>query len=79
MYCVNIFSKWYKTWEKNGWKTASNKEVLNQELIQKILGYIDKAKVNFIYVPAHTVKPTEETKLQDWIGNNKADELARKS
>lgn len=79
MYCVNIFTKWYKAWEKNNWKTASGKPVLNKEIIQTILDYTKAFNIKITYVPAHKTQPTDKSKYQDWYGNKKADELAVKA
>jgi ribonuclease HI len=29
-YCIGCFSKWYKTWERNGWKNSKGEPVVNQ-------------------------------------------------
>lgn len=79
MYCINIFTKWYKTWEKKDWKASTGKEVLNKEIIQKILPYVKNYDINFSYVPAHKTEPNDKTKYNDWFGNMKADELAVKA
>ena len=77
MYSINCLTKWYKNWEKNNWKTAQNKPVLNKEIIQEILKYT-KVYINikFIHVPAHKTKPTDKSKINAWYGNKMADELA---
>jgi len=31
-YCINGITQWYKKWEKNDWKTSTNKPVLNSDL-----------------------------------------------
>ena len=43
-YCINIFTQWAKSWQKNGWKNSKNKTVENKELIQEICKL--KAKLN---------------------------------
>ena len=37
MYCINALTKWCYTWKVNGWKTSTGGEVLNKDLIEKIL------------------------------------------
>lgn len=80
MYSINVLTKWYKTWEKNNWKTANNKNVLNVEIIQKILSYVKEypKKIKFSYVPAHKNKPSDEEseEYKNWYGNMMADQLA---
>jgi ribonuclease HI len=76
MYCINSCTKWYKSWQKNNWKTATNKPVANQNIIKKILEYVNE-KVNFKYTPAHTIQPDEsDPRYKDWYGNFMADKLA---
>ena len=35
-YCVNMCSDWIHNWSQNGWRTASNKQVENIDLVQAI-------------------------------------------
>lgn len=63
--CFN--QEWYKSWIKNNWKRAKNKEVLNKDLWQELLELKDTFKeVNFVRVPGHS----------GVYGNEKADQLA---
>ncbi len=77
-YCINIFTKWYKSWQKSNWKTAGGKPVLNKEIIIYILKLINQIPdIVFTYVPAHTeIPPKNEKKYLDWYGNYKADKMA---
>jgi ribonuclease HI len=77
-YCINIFTKWYKSWQKNNWKTANGKPVVNKEIIVAILELMKIIPdIVFTYVPAHTeTPPKNEEKYLDWYGNYKADEMA---
>ena len=67
-YVLNGITSWIFNWEKNGWKTASKKEVMNQdlwkELISLIRGYDNK--INWQKVKGHS----------GHIYNDKADEIA---
>jgi ribonuclease HI len=76
MYSINIFTKWYKTWIKNGWKTASGKPVENKEIISRILELLENKKVTFFHVEAHKSQPDSKTCYDDWYGNSVADKLA---
>lgn len=67
-YVLNGLSSWLKGWKKNGWKTASKKEVANQDLWQKL----DQISSNFELV---------YKKVKGHSGdqyNEKADQLAKK-
>jgi len=75
---VNIFAdsnyvllgitSWVNNWEKNGWRTANKKEVLNQDLWKEliILVRIYGNKINWGKVKGHS----------GHIYNDKADEIA---
>lgn len=77
MYSINCINKWYMNWEKNGWKTANGKLVMNQEIIKEILKYSkNNDKIKISYTPAHKPEPTDKTKYKDWFGNKEADRLA---
>jgi ribonuclease HI len=53
-YTVNGFNNgWVYGWEKNGWKKADNKPVLNDDLWKQLLALTRKHKVNFIKVKGH--------------------------
>ena len=53
-YVMNCFRNgWYKSWEKNGWKTASRKPVENQELWKELLALVRKHDVRFFRVKGH--------------------------
>lgn len=69
-YTVNAFLMgWVYSWEKNGWKKADRKPVLNAELWQELLALTRIHKVHFFKVKGHA-----NNKL-----NNRCDELARKA
>ncbi len=67
-YTVNAFTEgWVYSWEKNGWKKADGKEVLNIDLWKKLLFLTRIHDVVFIKVKGHA----------DNEYNNRCDELAR--
>jgi len=39
-YCIGCFSKWYKTWERNGWKNSKGEPVVNQGMIRLALAML---------------------------------------
>lgn len=55
-YSIKSVSIWINNWKKNNWKTTTGKEVLNQDLIKKIDGYLQKneGKILFKHVKAHS-------------------------
>lgn len=70
-YSINCLTDWYKSWEKNGWKTATGETVANQDLIKKILQLQKEpacdGKVDIKKVQAHGTSH----------GNNMADKYAK--
>jgi ribonuclease HI len=72
---------WIKNWIKKGWKTATNKEIQNLELIQKLYEYVNKYNVKFKHTYSHKNAP-ENKDSEDyymWYGNYMADKNASKS
>lgn len=78
MYSINCLTKWYIAWQKKEWKTSTGKNVLNQDLIKKILECIKAyKKVDFKYTKAHTREPDKKSiRHVMWYGNHMADALA---
>lgn len=76
-YSVESFTKRYKTWEKNNWKTATGKDVLNQDIIKPVVNNIKKYKdkIEFIHVYSHS--DDEEDYFS--VCNNLADAFAGKA
>lgn len=57
-YTINCITRWYKSWEVYGWKTAQGDPVKNRELIEacveEIRRYSDHGAVVVVkYVPGH--------------------------
>lgn len=66
-YVVNAFNEgWIYSWQLNGWKTASKKEVKNIDLWEILLNKIKEHNVTFIKVKGHADNPY----------NNKCDKIA---
>lgn len=67
-YVVNAFlQNWLADWEKNNWRKADNKPVLNADLWQELLALTRKHTVTFRKVKGHA-----DNEL-----NNRCDTLAR--
>ncbi|HAE36984.1 MAG: Ribonuclease H [Candidatus Nomurabacteria bacterium GW2011_GWF2_35_66] len=67
-YVLGGVTTWIHGWEKNGWKTANKKPVMNQELWKELIGYVRefKGKINWQKVKGHS----------GHVYNDKADEIA---
>jgi len=77
-YVIDCFTKkWYKNWQKNGWKTASKKPVENKELWEQLIDLSESfTQINFYRVKGHLSKDkTAEInkwfkKFLDWNGQD---------
>ena len=70
-YCIDIFTKWVRNWQKMGWRKSDGKPIKNQKLVKtiwKLMADIDDngCTLRFLKVKGHS-----SDKM-----NNKADELA---
>lgn len=67
-YVLSGITSWIFNWEKNGWRTANKKPVLNQDLWKELIGLIRKydKKINWQKVKGHS----------GHIYNDRADEIA---
>jgi len=67
-YVLGGVTSWIKNWERNGWRTANKKAVLNQELWKELDSLINKydKKISWHKVKGHS----------DHIYNDRADEIA---
>ncbi|MCX6717682.1 MAG: ribonuclease HI [Candidatus Taylorbacteria bacterium] len=72
-YVVNGITKWVYGWQKNGWKTAQDDEVLNKDLWQELFELVKPAsakaslnQVKWNLIPGHSGIP----------GNERCDEIA---
>jgi len=67
-YVLNGITSWIYNWEKNGWKTAGKKEVMNQEIWKELIRLVRnfKGKINWQKVKGHS----------GHVYNDKADEIA---
>jgi ribonuclease HI len=49
-----VEKRWLAGWQKNGWKTAAKKPVLNQDLWQRLMPLIETHQVRFHWVRGHS-------------------------
>ena len=67
VYVKDGITKWIFGWKKNGWKTAANKPVKNEELWKRLDAATVRHDVTWEWVKGHVGHPE----------NERADELAR--
>lgn len=75
MYLVDAFNKgWIANWQSNGWQTANNKAVKNQDLWESLLEQVERhQKVTFTWVKGHD--GNEFNELADALANAQADSV----
>lgn len=49
-----INKKWLDSWQKNGWRKADKKSVLNTDLWIQLISLLEKHSVNFVWVKGHS-------------------------
>lgn len=74
MLIVNSVSTWIKKWQKKNWKKSDGTDVLNQDLLKRIIEFQKVRKNEIRHVRAHTGR------TDFWsVNNDKVDKLARSS
>lgn len=67
-YCHNCYTqKWYKNWQKNGWKNSKKEPVANKTLWLQLIPFFENTNFIFEKVKGHTGS-------KDW--NDEVDKLA---
>ena len=64
--CDAVNNRWVMKWRQNGWKRAQNAPALNSDLWERLLVYLEKHTVEFVWVKGHA----------DNEFNNRCDQLA---
>ncbi len=59
-YVIDGITKWIFGWQKNGWRTAARKPVLNADLWQELLIAIKRHRIEWIWVKGHDGHPENE-------------------
>ena len=67
-YLLKGITEWIHGWKKRGWKKSDKKPVVNKDLWQRLDTLNDEREIQWKWVKGHAGD----------IGNEKADELARK-
>jgi ribonuclease HI len=80
-YVLNGISSWIHNWKKNNWKTSAKKEVLNQDLWQKLDKLVETVSqknimIDWNYVKGHADNPYNNR--ADIIATTCADEAVTK-
>ena len=68
-YLHNCYTqKWYKNWQKNGWKNSKKEPVANRDLWERLLPYFDNKQIEFIKVKGHA--GVEYNEIVDTMAQN---------
>ena len=59
-YVIDGITKWIFGWQKNGWKSAAKKPVLNVDLWQALLTATKPHKISWHWVKGHAGHPENE-------------------
>lgn len=73
-YVMKGMTEWISGWQKRGWKTASKKPVLNQDLWQELLLVSEDKEISWQYVAGHSGHDLNER--CDEIATSFADDLS---
>ena len=74
-YVIDGITGWIFGWQKNGWKTAAKKPVLNADLWQDLLAATRPHKIKWIWVKGHAGHP--ENERADKLASNAAESLRK--
>jgi ribonuclease HI len=59
-YVIDGITGWIFGWQKNGWKTAAKKPVLNADLWQELQSAAGRHQIEWIWVKGHDGHPENE-------------------
>ena len=59
-YVIDGITGWVFGWQKNGWKTAAKKPVLNADLWQSLIEAVRPHKIHWHWVKGHAGHPENE-------------------
>ncbi|MCW1403721.1 ribonuclease HI [Novosphingobium sp. MW5] len=59
-YVIDGMTKWIFGWQKNGWKNAAKKPVLNADLWQDLISAARGHRIEWIWVKGHDGHPENE-------------------
>lgn len=55
-----IEKKWLRNWQKNAWRKADRKPVLNVDLWKELVGLLERHAVSFTWIRGHAGHPYNE-------------------
>ena len=68
-YLHNCYTqKWYKNWQKNGWKNSKKEPVANRDLWERLFPYFDNKQIEFVKVKGHA--GVEYNEIVDTMAQN---------
>ncbi len=73
VYVKDGITRWITNWKKNGWRTASRKEVKNADLWKQLDEVQEPHEISWHWVKGHSGHP--ENELADALANQGIDEL----
>jgi ribonuclease HI len=59
-YVIDGITKWIHGWQKNGWKNAAKKPVLNDDLWRELIAAVHPHKIDWVWVKGHAGHPENE-------------------
>ena len=70
-YVLGGVTTWIHNWEKNGWRTANKKEVLNQDLWKELIALVRefKGKLSWQKVKGHAGH-VQRPRAENWRGRS---------
>jgi ribonuclease HI len=59
-YVLDGITRWVNGWQKNGWRTAAKKPVLNAELWRELIEAVRPHRIEWVWVKGHDGHPENE-------------------
>ena len=59
-YVLDGITRWVHGWQKNGWRTAARKPVLNAELWRELIEAVHPHRIEWVWVKGHDGHPENE-------------------
>lgn len=75
VYVSDGITKWVHGWQKNGWKTASRKQVANADLWQRLIKEAERHDIEWLWVKGHAGHGDNE--IADKLASDAALAVAR--
>ena len=59
-YMIDGITRWVNGWQRNGWRTASRKQVLNADLWRELIEAVRQHRIEWVWVKGHDGHPENE-------------------